>query len=54
MNMHSRRTVIAAALGLGISLTLGPTLTAKESPAILKEVFGKTKDGEPVKRTRTD
>jgi aldose 1-epimerase len=48
MNMHSRRTVIAAALGLGISLTLGPALTAKESPSIHKELFGKTKDGEPV------
>ena len=48
MNPPPRPAVFAAALGLGIFLTLGTALAAIESPAVQREIFGKTKDGEPV------
>ena len=49
MNTLSRLASFVITLGLGIFLTSGNTARAeKESPPVKREIFGKTKDGEPV------
>jgi len=49
MNTPSRLVVFAIAFGLGIFLTPGNTLAAKaKSPAVKKEIFGDSRDGETV------
>jgi aldose 1-epimerase len=49
MNTPSRLAVFAAALGLSIFLTPGITLAAKaKSPAVKKEIYGDSRDGETV------
>ncbi len=48
MNTLSRLAVVSAALGFAIFPASGTALAAKGTPAVQKEVFGKTKDGEAV------
>ncbi len=48
MNTLSRLSAFAITLGLGIFLTPGTARAEKESPAVQREIFGKTKDGDPV------
>ena len=48
MNILSRRAVVLASLFLVAFSNAGIALAAKETPPVQQEVFGKTKDGEPV------
>jgi aldose 1-epimerase len=48
MNILPRLAVLAIALGLGIFSSTGIAREDKASPGVTREVFGKTKDGEPV------
>ena len=48
MNTLSRLAAFAITLGLGTFFLPGAAHAEKESPAVQREIFGKTKDGEPV------
>ena len=48
MNTLSRLVVAATTLALGIFPAPGIALAEKASPSVEKEIFGKTKDGDPV------
>ena len=48
MNSLSRLAVLATALGLGLFSHPASAFAEKATPGVKREIFGKTKDGEPV------